>query len=65
MNAPDAGTIQASHLLLATDLSPRCDRATDLCVTHAPAPVTVTAPDGTPIFGRTSSCHHWKETLHG
>lgn len=35
MNAPDAGIIQASHLLLATDLSPRCDRATDRAIALA------------------------------
>jgi oligopeptide/dipeptide ABC transporter ATP-binding protein len=45
--------------------SPRCERATELCFTDAPVPETVTAADGTPIFGRTSSCHHWKETIHG
>ncbi|WP_130799135.1 ABC transporter ATP-binding protein [Streptomyces otsuchiensis] len=45
--------------------SPRCDRATELCVTERPLPVTVTDAEGAPIAGRTSACHFWKETLHG
>ena len=35
MSAADAGTIQDCSLLLATDLSPRCDRATDRAIALA------------------------------
>lgn len=37
MNATDAGTIQECSVLLATDLSPRCDRATDRAIALARA----------------------------
>src|SRR5690554_3278001 len=32
MSAADAGTLEDCALLLATDLSPRCDRATDRAI---------------------------------
>lgn len=37
MSAADAGTIEECDLLLATDLSPRCDRATDRAIALARA----------------------------
>ncbi|MER5711179.1 MULTISPECIES: ABC transporter ATP-binding protein [unclassified Streptomyces] len=45
--------------------NPRCPRATDICRTEIPALVPVTEQDGADLPGRTSACHHWKETIHG
>jgi oligopeptide/dipeptide ABC transporter ATP-binding protein len=45
--------------------NPRCTQARDLCRTDVPPLADVTEPDGSPIGGRTSACHFWKETIHG
>ncbi|MFI9270554.1 ABC transporter ATP-binding protein [Kitasatospora sp. NPDC052896] len=45
--------------------SPRCPRAQDLCRTTLPPLYQVTEDDGSPLPGRASACHFWKETLHG
>lgn len=44
--------------------NPRCPRAQDICRTTVPALFEVTDEAGTPLPGRASACHFWKETLH-
>ncbi|WP_336923875.1 ABC transporter ATP-binding protein [Streptomyces sp. JWR5-1] len=44
---------------------PRCPQARDVCVRDEPPLYEVTEADGTPVPGRTSGCHFWKETMHG
>ncbi|EGG45017.1 MULTISPECIES: ABC transporter ATP-binding protein [Streptomyces] len=45
--------------------NPRCPKAQDICTTEIPRLFPVTEQDGTPVTGRTSACHFWKETIHG
>ncbi|MGF1430251.1 ABC transporter ATP-binding protein [Kitasatospora sp. LaBMicrA B282] len=43
--------------------NPRCPRAQEICRTTVPALFEVTDEAGTPVPGRASACHFWKETL--
>ncbi|MDW6060199.1 ABC transporter ATP-binding protein [Streptomyces sp. FXJ1.4098] len=45
--------------------NPRCPKAQDICRTDVPVLEPVTEQDGTPLPGRGSACHFWKETIHG
>ncbi|ONK11624.1 Stage 0 sporulation protein KD [Streptomyces sp. MP131-18] len=45
--------------------NPRCAMARDVCRTEVPPLAEVTERDGSPLGGRTSACHFWKETIHG
>ncbi|ARQ72220.1 ABC transporter ATP-binding protein [Streptomyces marincola] len=45
--------------------NPRCAMAQDICRTEVPPQADVTERDGSPLGGRTSACHFWKETIHG
>ncbi|OMI39945.1 ABC transporter ATP-binding protein [Streptomyces sparsogenes] len=45
--------------------NPRCPKAQDICRTDVPLLEPVTEQDGTPLPGRGSACHFWKETIHG
>ncbi|MGO4422074.1 methionine ABC transporter ATP-binding protein, partial [Streptomyces sp. MCAF7] len=40
-------------------------KAQDICRTDVPVLEPVTEQDGTPLPGRGSACHFWKETIHG
>ncbi|MCC9310248.1 ABC transporter ATP-binding protein [Kitasatospora sp. RB6PN24] len=44
---------------------PRCPRARTICREVDPPLFEVTDETGTPVPGRASACHFWKETLHG
>jgi oligopeptide/dipeptide ABC transporter ATP-binding protein len=52
------------HIPPGCAFNPRCPRARDICRTEVPPLYEVTAEDGTPLPGRRSACHFWKETLH-
>ncbi|WP_329567276.1 ABC transporter ATP-binding protein [Kitasatospora sp. NBC_01266] len=43
--------------------NPRCPRAQEICRTTVPPLFEVTDESGTPLPGRASACHFWKETL--
>ncbi|WP_419997582.1 ABC transporter ATP-binding protein [Streptomyces boninensis] len=45
--------------------NPRCPRAQSVCLTDLPPLYDVTDEGGSPIPGRGSACHFWKEQLHG
>ncbi|ADI07251.1 putative peptide ABC transporter ATP-binding protein [Streptomyces bingchenggensis BCW-1] len=45
--------------------NPRCPKAQDICRTDVPVLEPVTEQDGSPLPGRGSACHFWKETIHG
>ncbi len=45
--------------------NPRCPMAQEVCRSEVPPLHAVTEADGTPIEGRGSACHFWKETIHG
>jgi peptide/nickel transport system ATP-binding protein/oligopeptide transport system ATP-binding protein len=45
--------------------NPRCPMAQEICRAEIPPLHAVTEADGTPIEGRGSACHFWKETIHG
>ena len=45
--------------------NPRCPMAQEVCRHEVPPLYEVTEEDGTPLPGRGSACHFWKETLHG
>ncbi|MFD8381868.1 ABC transporter ATP-binding protein [Streptomyces sp. NPDC059679] len=45
--------------------NPRCPKAQDICRTDVPVLEPVTEQNGTPLPGRGSACHFWKETIHG
>ncbi|MEU3354193.1 ABC transporter ATP-binding protein [Streptomyces sp. NPDC037389] len=45
--------------------NPRCPMAQDACRTDVPVLHQVTERDGAELAGRGSSCHFWKETIHG
>ncbi|WP_037573222.1 ABC transporter ATP-binding protein [Phaeacidiphilus oryzae] len=53
------------HIPQGCAFNPRCPMATDRCRTEVPELHQVTEADGTPLAGRGSACHFWKETLHG
>ncbi|WP_049569328.1 ABC transporter ATP-binding protein [Streptomyces sp. SBT349] len=44
--------------------NPRCAMARDICRTEVPPLADVAERDGSPLGGRTSACHFWKETIH-
>ncbi|MGK5632971.1 methionine ABC transporter ATP-binding protein, partial [Streptomyces sp. URMC 123] len=44
--------------------NPRCPRARDVCVSDRPPQYPVTGDGGSPLPGRTSACHFWKDELH-
>ncbi|WP_336923870.1 ABC transporter ATP-binding protein [Streptomyces sp. JWR5-1] len=54
-----------AHVPSGCAFNPRCDRARDVCRTDEPPLHQVTGPDGTPLAGRGSACHFWKETIDG
>ncbi|MEC4018473.1 ABC transporter ATP-binding protein [Streptomyces sp. H27-D2] len=45
--------------------NPRCPRVQDVCRTDRPPLLPVAEPDGTPLPGRASACHFWKDELNG
>ncbi|MGW1162789.1 ABC transporter ATP-binding protein [Streptomyces sp. NPDC002519] len=53
------------HIPAGCAFNPRCPIAQDICRTEIPVLQQVTEPDGTPLPGRGSACHFWKETIHG
>ncbi|WP_078843535.1 ABC transporter ATP-binding protein [Streptomyces albus] len=46
------------------EFHPRCPRAQAVCVTDRPPLYTVAENDGTPLPGRASACHFWKDELN-
>ncbi|MZE79374.1 ABC transporter ATP-binding protein [Streptomyces xinghaiensis] len=46
------------------EFHPRCPRARHVCVTDRPPLYTVAENDGTPLPGRASACHFWKDELN-
>jgi oligopeptide transport system ATP-binding protein len=53
------------HIPPGCAFHPRCPMAQDVCRTDVPPLYEVTERDGTPLPGRGSACHFWKETIHG
>ncbi|HCA87103.1 MAG TPA: methionine ABC transporter ATP-binding protein [Streptomyces sp.] len=45
------------------EFNPRCPRAQDVCRTDRPPLYAVAEADGTPLPGRASACHFWKDEL--
>ncbi|NJQ01008.1 ABC transporter ATP-binding protein [Streptomyces zingiberis] len=45
------------------EFHPRCPRAREVCVRRRPPLYEVTGEDGTPLPGRASACHFWKDEL--
>ncbi|MCW2872977.1 ABC transporter ATP-binding protein [Actinacidiphila oryziradicis] len=53
------------HIPPGCAFHPRCPIAQAVCRTDVPPLYEVTERDGTPLPGRGSACHFWKETIHG
>ncbi|MEE1927741.1 ABC transporter ATP-binding protein [Streptomyces sp. TRM 70351] len=53
------------HVPPGCPFHPRCPRMRKVCAHEDPPLYDVTEDDGTPLPGRGSACHFWKETLHG
>ncbi|MEZ0091105.1 oligopeptide transport system ATP-binding protein [Streptacidiphilus sp. EB129] len=53
------------HIPSGCAFNPRCPMAQEICRSEIPPLHAVTELDGTPLEGRGSACHFWKEALHG